>query len=192
MVRINKIYTRTGDDGSTGLVDGSRVPKDSLRVTAYGDIDELNANLGAVRSELGNWSELDTKIENIQQELFDIGGQLATPANFTQYPVYKVEPSLIERLEQWIDAAIDPLPPLTSFVLPSGSRLNAELHRARTVCRRAERSLIALATQEPIDPPTLTYLNRLSDLLFAWCRAESFRANRPEFLWVPAHKRKTP
>jgi cob(I)alamin adenosyltransferase len=197
MVRINKIYTRTGDDGDTGLVDGSRVGKDSARVTAYGDVDELNAQLGKIQvlveqqvlAKQSKLSELTKKITLIQNELFDIGGQLATPAGFNQYPVFSVSDELITRLENWIDQATDSLPPLTSFVLPGGSLINAELHIARTVCRRAERAVIRLNRSEPVEPKTIIYLNRLSDLLFAWSRWVSAQQSIPEVLWIPSHKR---
>jgi len=191
MVRINKIYTRTGDDGSTGLVDGSRVSKDSLRVSAYGEIDELNSQLGLIRSLVSQQglAELSTRLETIQSDLFDIGSALATPAGFNKYPVFEVKDSDILKLEQWIDQAVDNLPALKSFVLPGGTPLNAQLHIARAVARRAERSLITLAKQEKVQDRIIVYCNRLSDLLFALSRQESYRAKVEEYLWVPAGKR---
>jgi len=191
MVRINKIYTRSGDDGQTGLVDGSRIPKDSSRVSAYGDVDELNSHLGLISTlaSEAKWQDLVDVLSKIQNEIFDIGSALATPAGFNAYPVFKVSPELISYLEQEIDKAVNDLPALTSFVLPGGSVLNSQLHIARTVCRRAERSVIHLANTETVDKEIIIYLNRLSDFLFALCRAEAFKASRPEQLWVPANKR---
>ncbi len=191
MVKINKIYTRSGDDGTTGLVGGERTAKNSPKVSAYGDVDETNSHLGMVRTlaEQAGLKELSAKIETIQNELFDIGSALATPQGYDKYPVFKVSEDLIKRLETWIDQAVTGLPELKSFVLPGGTPINAALHLARAVSRRAERSILTLSTLEQIDPKTLVYINRLSDLLFAWSRAESKRAGAPEYLWTPAGKR---
>jgi cob(I)alamin adenosyltransferase len=191
MVRINRIYTRTGDDGTTGLTDGSRVRKHCLRVKSYGEIDELNSFLGRAAVVARQESQLDmaTKIETLQNELFDIGAELSTPPPTTLPVNLLVQESQVSRLEQWIDEANDPLPPLTSFVLPGGSLLNAELHICRAVCRRAERSIVELSEQEPMRPVVRNYLNRLSDLLFALTRAASHSAGIAEVLWKPGASR---
>lgn len=191
MVRINKIYTRTGDDGKTGLVDGSRVEKDSLRVETYGELDEVNSYIGLIRTvaEQQSLTLLVKNLEIIQNELFDIGSALATPAGFNKYPVFQVSDEHISRLEGWIDQAVDGIPELKSFVLPGGTILNSYLHIARTVARRCERKIVTLSKQEKVDPNIVKYLNRLSDLLFALARSESQRARVPEYLWVPAGKR---
>jgi cob(I)alamin adenosyltransferase len=198
MVKINRIYTRTGDDGSTGLVGGERVAKDSLRVEAYGEVDELNSALGVARtlaekilvSEKNNPEDTKLKqlleqIASLQNELFDLGAELATPPG-KEWPTMKViSGGHIERLESWIDEHTKNIPELRSFVLPGGTELNAALHLARTICRRAERRVLTLSRQEKVSAHALTYLNRLSDLLFAMARAESHRAGSPEYLWKP-------
>lgn len=192
MVRISKIYTKTGDSGTTGLVDGSRISKDDPRVEAYGEVDELNAHLGLIRTiaQQSNNSELCSKLELIQNELFDIGSYLATPAKFSAHPVFKVENSHIENLEAWIDQITEVLPPLKSFVLPGGTELNAHLHLARTVCRRAERRIVSLSKSQEVDEQVIVYINRLSDLLFALSRQATFDHKSNEYLWIPATKRK--
>lgn len=191
MVRINKIYTKTGDDGTTGLVGGSRVDKDSLRVECYGDIDELNSLLGWVHTLAidNRVNSITEKLDQIQQELFDIGAELATPPGVP--PGMRgpgsipTDSSQVARLEQQIDELTENLPELTSFVLPGGTPLNSALHLARTVCRRAERKIVSLNRSEPVNLQLRIYLNRLSDLLFAMARFESFRSKVPEKLWVP-------
>ena len=180
VVTLSKLYTRTGDDGSTGLVGGMRCPKDDPRVESYGEVDELNACMGlaAVIAD----AELRPMIEAVQQRLFDLGAHLADGRDGA---TSSLDSSDIEQLEAWIDAALEGLPTLTSFVLPGGGELGARLHLARTVCRRAERATTAAHRQTPFDPVALTYLNRLSDLLFAWSRRAAHRAGDPELMWAP-------
>lgn len=190
MVRINRIYTRTGDDGSTHLVGGVRVRKDCLRVSAYGDVDELNSCLGIVRTkaEALELKDLTEKLALIQNELFDAGAELATlPGN--EWPAMaRLGKEQIDRLESWIDEVTAELPELKSFVLPGGNELNAWLHLARTVCRRTERAVVKLSHEEAVAPDLVIYFNRLSDLLFAMARFESKRGSTPEYLWVPGKK----
>jgi cob(I)alamin adenosyltransferase len=191
MVKINKIYTRTGDEGDTGLVGGERVRKDSLRVAAYGDVDELNAILGWARtlSEKLQRGALTPKLTTIQNELFDLGAELATPPGTTWEGRLVINEQHGSRLEHWIDELVDGIPELRSFVLPGGSELNAALHLARTVCRRAERSVVTLMDTSPVSKALRVYLNRLSDLLFAMARYESHQSGCPEYLWVPGKDR---
>ena len=191
MVKLNKIYTRTGDDGSTALVDGSRVSKDDLRVRAYGDVDELNSVIGIVRLHLQN-QDLDATLSRIQNDLFDLGADLATPLPMagkadSEYALRIVD-SQPTRLETDLDALNADLEPLTSFVLPGGSAPAAYLHQARTVCRRAERVTVALGKEVAINPHALTYLNRLSDFLFVasrWCNNQGAL----DVKWVPGANR---
>ena len=191
MVKLNKIYTRTGDDGSTGLVDGSRLSKDDVRVRAYGDVDETNSVIGLVRLHLEN-RRLDDMLSRIQNDLFDLGADLATrlPKKGeadSEYALRMVD-SQATRLEQELDTLNADLEPLTSFVLPGGSPPAAYLHQARTVCRRAERVCVALAAEQPINPAALTYLNRLSDFLFVaarWCNDQG----AADVKWVPGANR---
>lgn len=191
MVKLNKIYTRTGDDGSTGLVDGSRVSKDDLRVRAYGDVDETNSVIGLVRLHLQN-QVLDDMLVRIQNDLFDLGADLATPLPAkdeadSEYALRMVA-AQSTRLEEELDALNADLEPLTSFVLPGGSPPAAYLHQARTVCRRAERVCVALGQTTDINPPALTYLNRLSDFLFVaarWCNDQG----QTDVKWVPGANR---
>ena len=174
--RLSRIYTRTGDDGTTGLADGSRVAKASARVEAYGTVDELNAALGLVLSAAIPAPVRDT-LTRIQHELFNLGGELATPG------AAMVETGAVTRLEQELDAFNAALPPLKEFILPGGGQAAAACHLARTVARRAERRLSALATEESINPVSLHYLNRLSDLLFVLCRVLTRAASGEEILW---------
>lgn len=191
MVKLNKIYTRTGDDGSTGLVDGSRVSKDDLRVRAYGDVDELNAVIGLVRLHLENQS-LDSTLERIQNDLFDLGADLATPLPpqgeaDSEYAL-RIINSQPTRLETELDALNADLAPLTSFVLPGGHPPAAYLHQARTVCRRAERVCVAFAREAAVNPHAITYLNRLSDFLFVaarWCNDQG----AADVKWIPGANR---
>ena len=191
MVKLNKIYTRTGDDGSTGLVDGTRLSKDSARVAAYGDVDEANAALGLVRLSLTN-QRIDAMLARIQNELFDLGADLATPlpvgdAADSEYALRMI-PEQTERLEAEIDALNADMDALTSFVLPGGSPPSAYLHLARTITRRAERTMVALAASEPVNPHALSYINRLSDFLFVagrWANGQG--AN--DVMWVPGDTR---
>jgi cob(I)alamin adenosyltransferase len=179
-----KIYTRTGDKGETALIGGRRVPKHHRRVAAYGDVDELCALLGVVRAHSPG-ERLDALLHELQRELFAIGAQLADPAAAIGAKRAKaaVEAAHVERLEQAIDERQAELPPLRAFILPGGSPLGAFLHLARTVCRRAERGVVALARTQRVDPLVLAYLNRLSDLLFVLARHENRRAARPEAEW---------
>ena len=191
MVKLNKIYTRTGDDGTTGLVDGSRLSKSSPRVRAYGDVDELNSVIGLVRLHLEN-RRLDAMLSRIQNDLFDLGADLATPLPNdgeadSEYALRIID-SQVTRLETELDALNADLEPLTSFVLPGGSPPSAYLHLARTVCRRAERECVAMAEVEPTTPAALTYLNRLSDFLFVagrWCNDQG----QSDINWVPGANR---
>jgi cob(I)alamin adenosyltransferase len=178
-----KIYTRTGDNGETGLFDGTRVAKSSPRVAAYGDVDELGACLGAVRA--GNLDDdLRTFLEQIQRDLFAIGARLADPAHRIAGRVTKaaVGPEEIARLEGWIDTLEADLPPLRRFILAGGSPGGAALHVARTICRRAERAMVGLGP-DAFEPDLLTYVNRLSDLLFVMARSANRRARVPELEW---------
>lgn len=191
MVKLNKIYTRTGDDGSTGLVDGSRLGKDDVRVRAYGDVDETNSVIGLVRLHLES-RRLDDMMSRVQNDLFDLGADLATPLPKpgeadSEYALRMVA-SQTERLEKELDALNAGLEPLNSFVLPGGHPPAAYLHQARTVCRRAERVCVALAGEEDINPHALTYLNRLSDFLFVaarWCNDQG----ASDVKWVPGQNR---
>lgn len=191
MVKLNKIYTRTGDDGSTGLVDGSRLGKAALRVRAYGDVDETNSVIGLVRLHLEN-RYIDDMMSRIQNDLFDLGADLATPLPKqgeadSEYAL-RIVANQTERLEQELDALNADLEPLNSFVLPGGHPPAAYLHQARTVCRRAERICVALASEENINPHALSYLNRLSDFLFVaarWCNDQGIS----DVKWVPGQNR---
>jgi cob(I)alamin adenosyltransferase len=178
-----KIYTKAGDRGETGLLGGMRVPKDHLRVAAYGDVDETSAALGAARALAG--PPLETLLLSLQQDLFAIGAQLADPTREVAARRRKaaVTAAHVRRLERAIDARQAKLAPLRSFVMPGGTPAAALLHQARTVCRRAERSVVTLSREEPVDPRILVYLNRLSDLLFVLARSENARAGLPEERW---------
>lgn len=191
MVTLNKIYTRTGDRGTTGLVGGKRVKKTARRVVAYGEIDEVNSLLGVSLAFVkGKTATLiKDKLVSIQNELFDIGAELATPANAHWKGMLKATPDHVQRLESWIDQLNAPLPVLRSFVLPGGSPLAAQLHVARAVCRRAERSILILHEKEPVSQSILEYINRLSDLLFVMARAVIIADKLPEYLWVPGASR---
>jgi cob(I)alamin adenosyltransferase len=178
-----KIYTKAGDRGETGLLGGMRVPKDHLRVAAYGDVDETSAALGAARALAG--PPLERLLLSIQKDLFAIGAQLADPTREVAARRRKaaVTAAHVRRLERAIDARQAKLAPLRSFVMPGGTPAAALLHQARTVCRRAERSVVTLSREEPVDPRILVYLNRLSDLLFVLARSENARAGLPEERW---------
>lgn len=188
MVKLNRIYTRTGDDGTTGLVDGSRTAKDAPRMAVVGDVDELNAALGCVALHLegGALAQLRT----IQNDLFDLGADLATPGeDFTPGEMtLRIIPAQVARLEYELDLMNEALLPLTSFILPGGSPAGAALHVARTVCRRAERSAVAAARAVSINPQALAYLNRLSDYLFVMGRAVN-NQGADDILWVPGASR---
>jgi cob(I)alamin adenosyltransferase len=192
MVTLNRIYTRTGDKGLTRLSTGQPVSKASLRVEAYGGVDETNAFIGVARQHTKADAELDALLERIQNDLFDLGADLATPEQNEkpEWEPLRVVDSQVERLEREIDAMNARLSPLTSFVLPAGSPASAALHVARTVCRRAERKLVELmgVEGEIVGEPALRYLNRLSDLLFVAAR----RANddgAADVLWKPGATR---
>jgi cob(I)alamin adenosyltransferase len=178
-----RIYTKTGDLGETSLLGGTRVPKDHLRVAAYGDVDETNAALGAARAFAGG--PLERLLYAVQEDLFAIGAQLADPTRKVASRRAKaaVGAAHVRRLERAIDARVEKLPPLRSFVLPGGTPAAALLHLARTVCRRAERSVVTLAREADVDPRVVVYLNRLSDLLFVLARFENHLAGRDEDRW---------
>jgi cob(I)alamin adenosyltransferase len=177
-----KIYTRTGDDGTTGLIGSGRVRKSDPRVEAYGSVDELNAALGAVLAlDTEGW--FGAVLGATQSRLFVIGARLAAVSDETRAQLESLEDDDIAALERAIDALSVELPPLTQFILPGGTLLAAELHRARTVSRRAERRVVALAGQATVDDAVLRYLNRLADLLFVMARAANHRAGSPETPW---------
>ena len=184
----SNLYTRTGDAGTTSLVDGSRAKKNSARIESYGDIDELNSSLGLVASEKECPSEIKDEIHHIQHILFEIGGYLATPSS----PVGKsnIEGKKIDGIEKetgilegWIDSLDERTPKLRSFIIPGGSEASSRCHVARTVCRRAERKIIALAEQEYVDPEVISYINRLSDYLFIAARYLNFLAGIDDIAW---------
>ncbi|MEA2610842.1 MAG: cob(I)alamin adenosyltransferase [Chloroflexota bacterium] len=185
MPRLDRIYTKTGDAGLTGLGGGQRVPKDSLRVETYGTVDELNSQIG-VALATGLSERLVAELVPIQNQLFDLGSDLATPATSqARHPVPTVQPRHVEHLEAVIDELNEVVGPLTNFLLPGGSPGAAQLHVARTVCRRAERAATSLARQEPIGATVLPYLNRLSDALFVMARYENHERSVSEPLWRP-------
>lgn len=180
-----KIYTRTGDQGETGLFGGGRVPKSHIRVEAYGAVDELNAALGVAAANVAD-EEIRERLERVQQDLFNLGASLATPGAEDASARAGTPPLPLGRIrdmEAWIDAATEETPPLKAFILPGGSRGSAALHLSRTVCRRAERAVVRLSRQDPTDPDVIRYLNRLSDLLFSLARLENHRAGVPDILW---------
>jgi len=184
---INRVYTKTGDAGETGLAGGQRVAKDSLRIEAYGTVDELNAAIGIARAtaEQAGLAALGAILLRVQHELFNLGSILATLPENVHPRQARVTGEEIARLEAEIDRMNEGLPALKSFVLPGGSRLNAELHVGRTVCRRAERRLVSLARAEAVPPEAVRYLNRLGDALFVWSRWASHEAGVAETLWEP-------
>jgi cob(I)alamin adenosyltransferase len=181
--RLTKIYTRTGDKGTTGLADGSRVAKDHARIEAIGAIDELNSVMGVLLAE-DIPAGLRARLAVIQHDLFDIGGELSMPGHTL------VGEAHVERLERELDTLNAELPPLRDFVLPGGSKRAAAAHVARTICRRAERRLVALDRGEPLAPTLLQYLNRLSDLLFVTARVLSREAGESDVLWEQGKSRK--
>lgn len=190
MVVLNRIYTRTGDKGETALSDGTRVPKDSIRVEAYGTVDETNATVGLAR--LHAEGEMDRLLGLIQNDLFDLGADLSRPAmerdGEAPYPVLRIIDAQVERLESEIDAMNARLSPLRSFILPGGTALSAALHLCRTICRRAERLTVTLAASEGANPAAVKYLNRLSDWFFVAARIAN-DDGRADVLWVPGANR---
>ena len=180
MVKLNKIYTRTGDTGETSLVNGARVSKHSRRPAAFGEVDEVNSVIGLAR--LHSKDEIDEMLARIQNDLFDLGADLATPE--TDKPALRITTSQVTRLEQEIDAMNAELNPLTSFILPGGSEIAAWLHLGRTVSRRAERRMTELAIEEPVNEAAMQYINRLSDHLFVLARRVN-ENGATDVLWVP-------
>ena len=192
MVKLNKIYTRTGDDGTTGLVRGPRRLKYDLRVNCFGTVDEANATIGVARLSTGSMPKIDAVLGRIQNDLFDLGSDLATPGADPEgtSPSLRITPAQTQWLEQQIDQFNESLTPLTSFVLPGGTPLAAALHVARTVTRRAERLVVELVLTEPgLNSETMVYLNRLSDLLFVFARLANANG-RNDVLWVPGRHTK--
>ncbi len=187
--RLSKIYTRTGDDGSTGLGDGSRVSKDSARVAAYGTVDELNSCIGMIIAELNvdaaNPEAIADTLTEIQHELFDLGGELCIPGS------EMIADTDIARLEQRLDALNEPLPPLKDFILPGGGRAAAVCHLARTVARRAEREVVTLARHDAVRPEAIRYLNRLSDLLFVIARVLARSSGHGETIWKHERRKRS-
>jgi cob(I)alamin adenosyltransferase len=190
MVVLNRIYTRTGDDGTTALGSGERRPKYDLRVAAYGTVDETNAAIGVARLHLATTPELDRMLGLIQNDLFDLGADLAVPQREGKAERLRVLASQVERLERDIDRLNEKLSPLTSFILPGGTPAAAHLHVARTICRRAERIIVELAAKpdEPVSEAAIHYMNRLSDFLFVASRAVNDNGAR-DVLWVPGQNR---
>ena len=190
MVVLSKIYTKTGDAGETALGNGARVAKHSLRVTAYGNVDEVNATVGMARlhGKSSESAEMDAALARISNDLFDLGADLCTPDRHldesAQYPRLRIIAGQVDRLETEIDAMNARLTPLRSFILPGGSPLAAHLHLCRTVCRRAERGVVELATVEDVNPEAVKYLNRLSDWFFVAGRIAN-KDGADDVLWVP-------
>ena len=197
MVKLNKIYTRTGDDGSTGLADGSRVLKHSLRPQAYGTVDELNASLGLVFLCLDNkkdenvFNDIKVLVRGIQNDLFDLGADLSTPISKAKqsYKPLRITENQIKKIEEKIDEYNDELKPLNSFILPGGSEAASLIHLSRTIARRAERDVSLLSSEEEINKNSLVYLNRLSDLLFVLSRVLNENGLN-DVLWVPGLNQK--
>ena len=191
MVKLNKIYTRTGDDGTTGLVDGSRCPKHSARINAMGLVDEANSAIGLAICALGDEAQR-ALLTRVQNDLFDLGADLATPAENDDFTpsemVLRIVPSQPAWIEAQIDALNERLEPLTSFVLPGGSEAAARVHVARATTRAAERAMVELAAEVPVNPAALAYINRLSDLLFVLARVAN-DDGRTDVKWVPGKNR---
>jgi cob(I)alamin adenosyltransferase len=181
--RLSKIYTRTGDDGTTGLGDGSRIDKDHMRMESIGSVDELNSYVGLLIAELPSDDSCVPLLARIQHDLFDLGGELAVPG----YIMISAE--RIAEIEQSLDVINEDLPPLKNFILPGGSKAASLCHLARSVCRRAERCLVALNKTDDVNATGRQYLNRLSDLLFVMARLLARRDGGQEVLWVQADKR---
>lgn len=193
MVKLNKIYTRTGDDGTTGLVDGSRVAKNDAIMQAVGDVDEANSAIGMAVAALAECDEA-ALLQRIQNDLFDLGADLATPVTDGADPEWalRITPGQVERLEAEIDRLNEALPALDSFILPGGSAAAAAVHLARAITRRAERSVVAASQARSLNPPARTYLNRLSDLLFVLARHINVTpalGGQGDIKWVPGASR---
>ena len=189
-MRITKVYTKTGDKGKTRLAGGQQVWKDSLRVEAYGDVDELNSTIGVVRAfnaeSVGvrpSADRLEEELRWMQNKLFDVGGLLATASGQTFKNMPTVAARDVTRLEKLMDRCQKDLPPLKEFILPGGGKISSLLHQARTICRRAERLCVRLGREEPLDPSLVRFLNRLSDTLFVLARWMAKQQSEPEFLW---------
>lgn len=180
--RLSKIYTRTGDDGTTGLGDGSRVRKDDARVEAYGTVDEANCTIGMILAVPGLPQAIVDCLTEVQHDLFDLGGELCIPG------MTLIKAEQVERLEQQLDGFNDPLPPLKDFILPGGGPASAACHLARTTVRRAERRVWSLAAEAPVSPDAAHYLNRLSDLLFVIARVLARHENGSEVVWNRGRK----
>jgi cob(I)alamin adenosyltransferase len=199
-ISITRVYTRTGDRGDTGLVGGQRVPKDSPRIEAYGTMDELNAIVGIVRTfneeRLGEGEQhrwLDEVLRKIQNQLFDLGSELATPPGAEYEGMFRLGEAEVRGLEELMDRCQKDLEPLKSFTLPGGGRINAFLHQARTVCRRFEREVLRLSREEPVSEWDIKYINRLSDTFFVLSRWVAKRMGEKEYLWergLSAHERR--
>ena len=203
-ISITRVYTRLGDKGETALVGGRRVPKDSPRIVAYGTVDELNAVVGLVRvfnaerlvargAGRKRHAWLDATLQKVQNQLFDLGSELATPPDAVYEGMFRVGEGEVTELERIMDGCQKDLAPLKSFVLPGGGRIQGFLHQARTVCRRAERELLALSRVEPVSEWTLRYLNRLGDLFFVLGRWVGKHMGEKEYLWergLSAHTRR--
>jgi cob(I)alamin adenosyltransferase len=190
-----KLYTRTGDDGSTGLFGGSRVRKDHPRIEAYGCVDELNSVLGLVAAACAQSHDYERRVHGIvsqiQSRLFDIGADLATPEGAKhEAKIHRIDEADVAESEGWIDEVDGPNMPIRAFVMPGGTELAARLHVARTVARRAERAIVALRQQEPVGEPLLRYVNRLSDLFFAMARRANHERGVPDVPWLPRVPRK--
>jgi cob(I)alamin adenosyltransferase len=183
--RLTKIVTRTGDDGSTGLGDGTRVGKDAPRVEVLGDIDELNSALGMVLAEPLP-AHIAAMLGSIQNDLFDLGGEICIPGRSALWDAH------VDQLDRRLEALREPLPPLRDFVLPGGSRAAAACHLARAICRRAERSLVALGRKESVSPLSVKYMNRLSDLLFLVARTVNAAGGQAESTWKPGGEKSSP
>jgi cob(I)alamin adenosyltransferase len=191
-VALNRIYTKTGDEGDTHLAGGQKVPKDALRIEAYGTVDELNSVMGLTsvscqqaQSSHPRLIAFSSILRRVQHELFNLGSILATLPADVHPKQARVTDAEVTQLEREIDQMNEELPALRSFVLPGGTRINAELHLARTICRRAERIVVTLARSEEVPPETIRYLNRLSDALFVWSRWVNHVMDAPEVLWEP-------
>jgi cob(I)alamin adenosyltransferase len=203
-ISITRVYTRLGDDGQTALVGGRRVPKDSPRIVAYGTVDELNAVVGLARvfnaerlktrgAGRKHRAWLDATLRKVQNQLFDLGSELATPPDAAWEGMFRMGAGEVTELERIMDGCQKDLPPLKSFILPGGGRVHGFLHQARTVCRRAEREVLALSRVEPVGEWTLRYLNRLGDLFFVLGRWAGRRTGEKEYLWergLSAHTRR--